>query len=152
MKYELVWDTEYVSELTQECNVEYKKECLTKQVSKCGVEYEEECLHGKKQECYADHKKECHTAYKPSYQAYTETECKEHYKEECEFHWQGSGSDKVWVKDIATCKQVPVKNCHDVSKSKLIKVPETDCTNVPHQTCTYTISLFCLQQTRSGSY
>ena len=46
----------------------------------------------------------CVDQYKTEYDPYTETECTTDYKEDCEYHWEGLGNDKVWAVIPGTCK------------------------------------------------
>merc|ERR1712121_360527 len=71
--------------------------------------------------------------YKTEWETYQETECTTEYKRDCEFHWEGSGYDKKWVEDPATCKNNPYDTCNDVTKRRSKSVPKQRCYDVPKQ-------------------
>ena len=64
---------------------------------------------------------------------YTETECNTKYKQDCEYRWEGSGNEKVWVPVPGSCNNNAYNKCGDVQKKKLKQVPYQDCKNVPMQ-------------------
>ena len=59
--------------------------------------------------CKTVYKKVCEDLYKTVYEPYTETECITEYKEDCEYHWQGDGYDKVWVIRNGSSSLAPVR-------------------------------------------
>merc|ERR1711913_207047 len=56
------------------------------------------------------------------------------YQEDCEYHWEGAGNEKVWVIIPGTCKTNPTQVCKDVVKQQ--EGPTVICNNVPQQVCT----------------
>ena len=76
----------------------------------------------------------CRTEYitmcRIEYETYYETECST-YEEDCEYHWQGEGDNKVWVPIPGTCKNKPHDKCKNVTKrrprQKCIKRPKEEC-------------------------
>ena len=153
-EYVTVWDTKYKETETQQCTTEYEKVCKT--------EYERQCKNTYKKECHTVYEKQCHTVYKSvcvqkyktEYEPYTETECTTLYKEDCQYHWEGYGNDKVWVPIVGTCKKNPYDECKDVAKTKAKQVaypvcndvPEQKCVNVPKQECTSVPDQICTNQ------
>ena len=81
--------------------------------------------------CTTVYKNVCVDQYKTEYEPYTETECSTQYKEDCEYHWQGEGNNKVWVPIPGTCKNKPRDKCKNVTrrrpKQKCIKRPKEEC-------------------------
>merc|ERR1712173_91132 len=75
--------------------------------------------------------------YKTVLEPYTETECVTLYKEDCEYHWEVVGTEKVWAVNPATCKQNPYDECHDVEKTHSKQVSYQVCEDVPAQKCHY---------------
>merc|ERR1712121_627955 len=73
--------------------------------------------------------------YKTEWETYQETECTTEYKRDCEFHWEGSGYDKKWGEDPATCKNNPYDTCNDVTKRRSKSVPQQKCESVPKPLC-----------------
>ena len=47
--------------------------------------------------------------YKTVLEPYTETECVTTYKEDCEYHWEIVGKEKVWAPIPGSCKK---KRCN----------------------------------------
>ena len=153
-EYITLWDTKYKETETQQCTTEYEKVCKT--------EYERQCKNTYKKECHTVYEKQCHTVYKSvcvqkyktEYEPYTETECTTLYKEDCQYHWEGYGNDKVWVPIVGTCKKNPYDECKDVAKTKAKQVaypvcndvPEQKCVNVPKQECTSVPDQICTNQ------
>merc|ERR1711963_934656 len=44
-------------------------------------------------------------------------ECETTYKEDCEYHWEIVGTEKVWAPIPGSCKKNPYDECHDVEKT-----------------------------------
>merc|ERR1712121_297054 len=114
-EYAEVWDTEYVETETQDCQ--------TVQVKQCNTAYRKQCVPKQRQEC--------NTVYKTEYD--TETECNTDYKQDCEYQWEGTGNNKVWVPIQGTCQNNAYDKCGDVQKERLKQVPYNDCKDVPKQ-------------------
>ena len=89
------------------------------------------------------YKNVCVDQYKTEYEPYTETVCSTQYKQDCEYQWEGSGNNKVWVPIPGTCRNNPYDECQDVTKTKerqaaypvCNKVPEPSCRDVPQTVC-----------------
>jgi len=104
--------------------------------------------------CTTVYKNVCVDQYKTEYEPYTETECSTQYKEDCEYHWQGEGNNKVWVPIPGTCKSNPYDDCRDVTKQKARQVaypvcrdvPEQQCADVPRQACRQVPDQVCQNQ------
>merc|ERR1712165_496243 len=127
-----VCETVYVDQCQtlqrQVCTPTVRKECTTTQERQCTTKYEEVCRteYVTEYETYTDTEctteyvteyekytdRECKTEYKTEWETYQETECTTEYKRDCEFHWEGSGYDKKWVEDPATCKNNPYDTCN----------------------------------------
>jgi hypothetical protein len=73
----------------------------------------------------------------PSIQPYTETECSTSYMRDCEYHWEGSGNDKIWVAKAGTCINNPVEKCIEVAKQAKREVRREVCVDVPEEKCGY---------------
>merc|ERR1712088_414134 len=123
-EYRVVWDTQY-----------QEKVCRTVNQQLCKATTRQECQTVYEKSCSTVYKSVCVDQYKTEYEPYTETECTTEYKEDCEFQWEGYGSNKVWAKIPGTCKQNPYDNCQDVSKTKEKQVAYPVCNDVPEQKC-----------------
>jgi len=128
-EYAEVWDTEYVETETQDCQ--------TVQVKQCNTAYKKQCVPKQRQECNTVYKTEyeqvCSQKYRDETEYYTETECNTDYKQDCEYQWEGTGNNKVWVPIQGTCQNNAYDKCGDVQKERLKQVPYNDCKDVPKQ-------------------
>jgi len=135
--YALIWDTEYHEEQYQECETVYEQQCHVQSERLCQNTTREECHIVQDQVCNTIYNKVCRDEYKTVLEPYTETECVTLYKEDCEYHWEVVGTEKVWAVNPATCKQNPYDECHDVEKTHSKQVSYQVCEDVPAQKCHY---------------
>jgi len=135
--YALIWDTEYHEETYQECETVYEQQCHVQSERLCQNTTRQECHIVQDQVCNTVYNKVCRDEYKTVLEPYTETECVTLYKEDCEYHWEVVGTEKVWAVNPATCKQNPYDECNDVEKTHSKQVSYQVCDDVPAQKCHY---------------
>merc|ERR1712168_463240 len=123
-EYVEIWDTQYIETETQKCEEKYQKQCYPVVKKSCQTLYRPKCV----------------TKQRTEY--YTETECGSQVKEDCEYHWEGTGSSKRWVPDPKTCRNNAYDSCQDVHKQTQVpyedcneKEPNEDCKDVTEQEC-----------------
>merc|ERR1712066_592413 len=126
-----------IIEAVQEGNTHYEKECKLESQRLCQDTTRQECKTVQDQVCETRYQKVCVDEYKTVLEPYTETECVTLYKEDCEYHWEVVGTEKVWAVNPATCKQNPYDECHDVEKTHSKQVSYQVCEDVPAQKCHY---------------
>merc|ERR1712209_230226 len=76
---------------------------------------------------------------------YTETECVTLYKEDCEYHWEVVGGEKIWAVIPGSCKKHPYDECHDVQKAHSKQVSYQVCDQVPQEKCHFVNKQECYQ-------
>ena len=139
-----VWDTEYVESEAQECNNQYVNECKNELRQKCVPTTRQECNLVQQPKCDTIYNKVCNEQLNvvPG-ESFTETECSTEFKNDCEYRWEGSGNDKVWVAIPGTCKSNPSQVCKNVVKQNQVQVPTTVCNDVPQEVCTTVQNTVC---------
>merc|ERR1711988_572164 len=135
VQYITIWDTEYEDKPFEECETVYKQLCEVESQRLCQETTKEECRVVKDKVCTQEYKKVCVDEYKTVLEPYTETECVTTYKEDCEYHWEIVGTEKVWAPIKDSCKKNPYDECHDVPQEKCHYLDRKECYQVPHQTC-----------------
>merc|ERR1712038_47229 len=140
-----IWDTKYTETEENVCNTEYEEECSTAYTRECEATTRQECDTVQERQCSTTNRQECHTQYNTVYDDYTETDCTVVYQEDCQYHWEGEGNEKVWVVDPGTCTNNPVENCEDVKKQKERQVPHRVCEDIPEERCEYVPRGICTE-------
>merc|ERR1711910_133155 len=133
VQYITIWDTGY----EQLWQVESQRLC--QETTK------EECRGVKDKVCSQEYKKVCMDEYKTVLEPYTETECVTTYKEDCEYHWEIVGTEKVWAPIKGSSKKNPYDECHDVQKTHSKQVSYPVCHDVPQEKCHYLDRKECYQ-------
>merc|ERR1712012_1440672 len=118
-------------------------QCGVQYVVVYDTEYKEEAF----LTCDTVYKQVCRDEYKTVVEPYTETECVTHYKDDCEYHWEIVGSEKVWAVVPGSCKKNPYDECHDVHKTHSKQVTYQVCDSVPEKKCHY-VNLFLIKSAR----
>ena len=85
----------------------------------------------------------CVDEYKTVLEPYTETECVTTYREDCEYHWEIVGKEKVWAPIQGSCKTNPYDECKDVEKTHSKQVAYPVCHDVPEKKCHYVPDQVC---------
>merc|ERR1711892_1064053 len=122
-EYAEIWDTQYVESETQECQTMSRKQCYPRQRQACETVVKQACQTLYRPKCVTRSRPLCVTKQRTEY--YTETECGSQVKEDCEYHWEGQGSEKRWVPNPSTCRNNAYDSCRDVQKENY--VPYEDC-------------------------
>merc|ERR1712154_234092 len=130
-----IWDTEYQDQPFEECETVYQQLCEVESQRPCQETTREECRLVKDKVCSQEYKKVCVDEYKTVLEPYTETECVTSYKEDCEYHWEIVGTEKVWAPIKGSCKKNPYDECHDVQKTHSKQVAYPVCHDVPKEIC-----------------
>jgi len=143
--YAVIWDTEYVEEPVQTCETVYESQCHVTSQRLCQNTTREECHLVQDKVCNTVYQEVCRDEYKTVLEPYTETECVTLYKEDCEYHWEILGQEKVWAPIPGTCKKNPYDECHDVAKTHSKQVTYQVCDKVPSQQCHHVNRQECYQ-------
>jgi len=145
VQYITIWDTEYEDRPFEECETVYEQLCQVESQRLCQETAKEECRVVKDKVCSQEYKKVCVDEYKTVLEPYTETECVTTYKEDCEYHWEIVGTEKVWAPIQGSCKKNPYDECHDVQKTHSKEVSYPVCHDVPQEKCHYLDRKECYQ-------
>merc|ERR1712179_413922 len=140
-----IWDTENQDQPFEECETVYQQLCEVESQRLCQETTREECRLVKDKVCSQEYKKVCVDKYKTVLEPYTETECVTSYKEDCEYHWEIVGTEKVWAPIKGSCKKNPYDECHDVQKTHSKQVAYPVCHDVPQEKCHYVDRKECYQ-------
>ena len=143
--YQVVWDTEYVEQPHQTCETVYEQQCHVTSERLCHNTTRQECQLVQDQVCNTVYTKLCTDHYKTVVEPYTETECTTEYRDDCEFHWEVQGGEKVWAVIPGTCKKNPYDECRDVQKTHQKQVAYQVCEDVPEEKCQYVNRQECYQ-------
>merc|ERR1712061_109659 len=143
--YQVVWDTEYVEQPHQTCETVYEQQCHVTSERLCHNTTRQECQLVQDQVCNTVYSKLCTDHYKTVVEPYTETECTTEYRDDCEFHWEVQGGEKVWAVIPGTCKKNPYDECRDVQKTHQKQVAYQVCEDVPGEKCQYVNRQECYQ-------
>merc|ERR1712117_96875 len=141
--YAVIWDTEYVEEPVQTCETVFESKCHVTSQRLCQNTTREECHLVQDKVCNTVYQEVCRDEYKTVLEPYTETECVTLYKEDCEYHWEIVGQEKVWAPIPGSCKKNPYDECHDVEKTHSKQVAYPVCRDVPEQKCHYVPDQVC---------
>jgi len=130
-----IWNTEYTETEEKVCNTVVVEECSTAYTRECEATTRQECSTVQDRQCSTITRQECQDIDRTVVDYYTETECIVVYQEDCQYHWEGEGNEKVWVVDPNTCTNNPVDNCEDVEKQNERVVTDRVCEDVPEEKC-----------------
>jgi len=145
VEYVTIWDTRYEEQPLEVCETHYQQLCEVESQRLCQNTTREECRLVKDKHCKQVYKKVCVDEYKTVLEPYTETECVTTYKEDCEYHWEVVGKEKVWAPIKGSCKKNPYDECHDVQKTHSKQVAYPVCHDVPEEKCHYVDRQECYQ-------
>ena len=145
VEYVTIWDTEYVEKPYQTCETVYEQVCQVESERLCQNTTREQCHLVQDQVCNTQYHKVCRDEYKTVLEPYTETECVTLYKDDCEYHWEVVGGEKIWAVIPGTCKKHPYDECHDVQKTHSKQVSYQVCDQVPQEKCHYVNKQECYQ-------
>ena len=115
----------------------------------------------KEEVCQQVYRQQCTPVQQTVLEPYTETECTTTYKEDCEFHWEVKGGEKIWAAVPGSCKvsrehlfcllivfvlqSNPHEECQDVEKQAERLVASEVCQEVPVAECHKEDRLECWQ-------
>merc|ERR1712038_45973 len=145
VQYVTIWDTKYEDQPFEECETVYEQLCQVESQRLCQETTREECRLVQDKVCKQEYKKVCVEEYKTVVEPYTETECVTSYKEDCEYHWEVVGKEKIWAPIPGSCKKNPYDECHDVEKTHSKQVSYPVCHEVPQEKCHYVDRQECYQ-------
>merc|ERR1711963_1255941 len=74
-----------------------------------------------------------------------DTEYEDKPFEDCEYHWEIVGTEKVWAPIKDSCKKNPYDECHGVQKTHSKQVAYPVCHDVPREKCHYLDRKECYQ-------
>merc|ERR1712183_609443 len=156
VQYVTIWDTKYEEQPFEVCETVYQQLCEVKSQRLCQNTTREECFTTYKSKThslitgslfiffpFSSFLEVCVDEYKTVLEPYTETECVTTYKEDCEYHWEVVGKEKVWAPIPGSCKTNPYDECHDVEKTHSKQVAYPVCHEVPEKKCYYVPEQVC---------